>query len=429
MENFYKMIGTSQKAIKHKRLELEKRKDLKKEKIDEYLDIFVKEKYEDVLRIIQKRKKIYEKEILNFEQDLQDIEFVQEQKKRVEEKILQLEQQEIQITHAYKQIATQNSRDLYDFMVNKSMTKKRRKIIDFETYYQRKNEATAYEFLNVLEESFQIGNEEENNRRLFVRKKELLKGWIQQLETEKDFITKVKIETIIKKIEEAYELIKTEEERRKYAEELRKKRKESEEQLRIERKERDIKNKYSHNKEYDPSLIFSTQKANQEDLWKKAVMKKSIEGQTYYYEDEARRNLEIRKIGEISFLNSGRGNVFVNAYEITRIVEGEERKDIVYTNSIKPAYLSIDKETGEPMYPEYYHCVVNKLISEDAIEGSKYNGGYIGKIEKDEEGNYRTTLGNEKLRPEEQEYLTAVMIIKKREKMELEKDQRKGAQR
>ena len=77
--------------------------------------------------------------------------------------------------------------------------------------------------------------------------------------------------------------------------------------------------------------------------------------------------------------------------------------------------MSFDEETGKPDNPEYYDCVVNELLSEDSIEGSKYNGGYIGNVERAKDGKYTSTLDRKELNAEEQEMLTAVMLLKDRE--------------
>ena len=423
MENFYEMIGTSENAIKNKRLSLEK-EGLERRKIDEYLDNFIKEKYEHTIRLIQMRKKILEEEILNFEQILQGI---AEKKEQAEEKMLSLEQQELQITEAYEQIATRTLRDLYNVRMNEKMERqglRRNKIINFETVAHKKRNFVAYDVLNLLEESFKFNSEEENNKKILLRKQELVNLWMEKLEKVKDFNARIKIETNIKEIEEAYELIKTGEKRKKYDAQLQQERQKNEDEMRKKK----IEKKYSHIAECNLRLINNIKKSTQEFLWNKMVERVQKQANEYFYKDEQGRQLSIRETGQIRFLTGNR-KMFLNEYEVTRMIEGKEIKDIIYTNSIKPFYLSVDKKTGEPIYSEYYNCIVNELLSEELTEGSKYNGGYIGEIEKDQEGNYITTLGGDKLRPTEKEYLTAVMIVRKREEMKLEKNKEKGAEK
>ena len=88
------------------------------------------------------------------------------------------------------------------------------------------------------------------------------------------------------------------------------------------------------------------------------------------------KEIILRKTGEINFLNSiGNYSAYINEYEISRNINGEKKVDTIYTNLSLPE-LSINKKSGKPVNEKYYNCVVNKLLAEDTIEGSKYNGGY-----------------------------------------------------
>lgn len=399
MRNFYEVIGTSEKAVKRKRLELTKSKKFTDKEVEQLVDRFIREKYENAIKLVEMKKKLYEGQIL---------------------KQKELEEEEKEIVYAYKQIESKTLRDLYTYDQEKRETKNEEnrevndKIIRF-TEISPKQSRTAYKVLGTLEETIRSHSEQENDKRIKERATKLLKSYTEELEKTDDFRIRIRLQTMIKDIEESYELIKTAEKRREYGE-----------YLRQEKRERDIENKYSHVKEYDTKLIFNEKGTEQEDLWNKAVARQEKEKEPYFCEDEEGRKLKIKKIGEVHFLNWGKGKTFIDEYEITRILEGEEKKDIIYTNSIKARYLSIDKQTREPLYPEYYYCVMNELLSEDSIEGSKYNGGYIGEVQKDKDGNYFSTLGNGKLKPIEKEYLTAVMIMQKREEM---KYSQKGAEK
>ena len=81
--------------------------------------------------------------------------------------------------------------------------------------------------------------------------------------------------------------------------------------------------------------------------------------------------------------------------------------------------LKVDEKTGIPINPDYYDCFVNKLLAEETIEGSKYNGGFIAGIERDQEGNYYITIEKEHLSPKEQEQLTAIMMIMKQKEQSM----------
>ena len=65
-------------------------------------------------------------------------------------------------------------------------------------------------------------------------------------------------------------------------------------------------------------------------------------------------------------------------------------------------------------------------LSDEMINASKFNSGYIGLVEsiKDdkEETKYRTTLQDKDLHPTEQEYLAAVMIYENEKYEKAKKD-------
>ena len=50
------------------------------------------------------------------------------------------------------------------------------------------------------------------------------------------------------------------------------------------------------------------------------------------------------------------------------------------------------------------------MLSEGVLRGSKYNKGYVGGVEKNENGQYQIILKNKELDSNEKENLAAVMI-------------------
>lgn len=406
MKNFYEIIGTSENAIKRKRLELTRDKKLTSKQIDDLVDQFVKEKYENTLRLLEMKIKINEGKILQQ---------------------LELQRAKKELMHAYKQIASKTLRNLYSYdqenietrMENKSEKSKipEEKIVKFNEIVKNKNR-TAYEVLGTLEETIKFYNDQENDKRIRERVSKLLKSYTEELEKTEDFRIRIRLQTMIRDIKNSYQLIETAQKRKKYGELLEQK-----------RKEKSIENKYSHKEEYDSSLVHSEKNRNSKSLWNKMLIRIEKQEEARRYPMQDGKEIEIRKTGEVHFLNWGKGKMNISEYEITRIIEGEERKDIIYTNSIKPSYLSIDKKTGEPIFPEYYDGVFHELLAEEAIEGSKHNGGYIGEVEKDKDGNYVSSLRNKKLRPMEQECLTAIIMLQKREEMQRENYKEKGAEK
>ena len=267
---------------------------------------------------------------------------------------------------------------------------------------------TPYALLNILEKSLQHRTDEQNDKIIKERADQLLKFYEKQLESSNNFKEKLKIGTEILEIKNAYETIKTADKRKEYA-------KQQEEKEEEQQKAKNIKEKYSHISEYKPYLINDRKNTSDKSLQNKMVERQEKLSEECPFIDKDNRQLRIRQTGRINFENCTSVNkLFINEYEVKREINGEEKIDIVYINldfrDLKKS-LTVDKETGELINPDYYNCIANELLAEETIEGSKYNGGYIGGIEKDKNGKYHITLENKELSPMEQEQMTAVIII------------------
>lgn len=203
-------------------------------------------------------------------------------------------------------------------------------------------------------------------------------------------------------------------------------------------REVEIMEKYSHVSEYNLNSLIGTQKKSLNDA---IVERREVFSKERFYKDKENRNLRVKQIGRINFRDWIGGQLYVDELEVRREIDGEERVDIIYANLSIPD-LEVDKNTGEPINSDYYDCFANKLLAEDTIEGSKYNDGFIGGIEKGKDGNYYITLEKEikepknknvkednkgkkdeeekkeesKLPPIEQQQLTAVSVWKQRER-------------
>lgn len=381
MEDYYKVIGTSIQAIKHKRLI----------STEEEIDNFIKEKYEYMIRRINNKREIF-KESEEFGQQIE------------------------QIMNAYQHIKTQNLRDLYERKIEEEEQGKKS---------SKTRKKTIYDVLGINKESMNFREDEENDKIIKQRRDiivaELLKDLeklYKKLEVTQDFKEKEKIKTkigIIKQnleiIEKNYEKIKTKESREEYDAQLQDK----------FRKEKN-KEKYSHALECNMSLIATRPDSVYKSLEDKIVIKKEKNSdddtstQELCYINGKNQEIKIKQIATILFRNWMGMNSNIDEFEIKRLIDGQERVDIVYTN-LNIAELSIDKKTGQPINPSYYDCVMNQLLSEDILDISKYNGGYIGMVAQDRDGSYYMTIEEKKLSSGEQEKLTAIMILeKKREK-------------
>lgn len=237
---------------------------------------------------------------------------------------------------------------------------------------------------------------------------------------EKVIILNGEYELIFKELNFAYENVKTEELRHKYNESIENQSEQKtyieymrgiSEEIEKEIKEKQIREKYSKVYNYNPELIKTISDGPLKG--EKLVIKDTSNNSPIKNLNDA-RNLKIKQTGTIRFANFMGCESFINEYLIWRTINDEPKVDKVFTN-LDFCKLELNNETGKPQNQQYYDCVINKLLSEDAIKGSKHNGGYIGLVEKSENG-YDITI-DKKLSEEEQENLTAIMIIKNRKEI------------
>lgn len=370
----YKVLGTNKEIIYHMSLK----------EGESRVDEFIREKYEYTKKRLEKRKK---NTILPAELE-------------------KLEQQIKEVVEAYEQVKSSIDRVCYHQEVNKVA---QNRLDDGRPIAKE----TAYSVLHLSKESMKMRTDEENDTRIETQKNNLLKGYSYELEKTTNFSKKEKIRLQMKKIEESYQLINTADKRREY-----------DRKIQEEARERKIEEKYSHILECSENLIANGTTPNGECLDNKMVMIiKNDSPQESTYFNSSGQKIKIKRTAVIAFRDwMGLNCNDLNEYEVKRSINGKEKTNIVYSN-LSILYLSINRRTGEAINPGYYNCVVNQLLSDDVIDGAKYNGGYIGEVAQDVEGNYYLTIGKKKLSPMELEKLAAVMIIKRREK-ELKKKEK-----
>lgn len=378
MEDYYEAIGTTKNAVEY---DMNGKKRNTKEKLE-----FIKEKFKFEMKKIENSKSIA-------------------RNRNDQEKLAKLNRQTEAIILAYDKIKFSILEQKHEQNLDKKamITKVPKK-------------KTPYEVLNLFKESMKYRSAEENDAVIRERRDEALKNLQKKLQNVSDFKEKLRIEAEIKEIEEAYEMIKIEDKRRVYAEQEQKKDEEEKQKVRTQK----IKEKYSHSSECTPYLIKNRQNSGDKSLQNKMIERKEELSEEYSYIDKENRQLRIRQTAKINFENwTSVNKFFINEYEVIRKINGEEKKDIIYMNlAIRDLKidLSVDKKTGKPINPDYYDCFVNKLLAEETIEGSKYNEGFIGGIGQNREGNYYITLEKDCLPPMEQEQMTAVIIMKQRER-------------
>lgn len=365
MKDCYEIIGAAREAIEWSFTKKQRRT------YDEQ-DEFVKSKYNRIMKILEFGKKIN----------------TNPQKREL------IEKQIDEVKNAYRKIKTPILREIYNQELDELKRKERG---------ERLVNKNAYEILNTTRDALKMRVEERNDELLKSKKDELIKRYLEMITSTTTFSEKQKIDLKINQIKESYNLVKTADRRKIYNEKLDL----EEEARRIRLRKEEIRRKYSHEEEKDPSLIYTNKNSV------KAIKKiKNKASQIYFLIDKQGREIILKRTAEIIYRNSTQVyDGYVNEYELERNVNGVEKIDKVYTN-ILLRELSFDEETGKPENPEYYDCVVNELLSEDSIEGSKYNGGYIGNVERAKDGKYTSTLDRKELNAEEQEMLTAVMLLK-----------------
>lgn len=338
-------------------------------------DEFVKSKYNYTMKILEFGKKMN----------------INPKKRKL------IEKQIYEVENAYRKIKTPILREIYNQELDELKRKERGEGL------VNKN---AYEILNTTRDALEVRVEEQNDELLKSKKDELIKRYLEMITSTTTFSEKQKINLKINQIKESYNLIKTADRRKRYNEKLDL----EAEARRIRLRKEEIRSKYSHEKEMEPSLIYTNK--NSAKAIKKIENKASS---IYFLMDKQGREIILKRTAEIIYRNSTQVyEGYVDEYELKRNINGVEKIDKVYTN-ILLRELSFNKETGKPENPEYYDCVVNELLSEDIIEGAKYNGGYIGNIERTKDEKYTITLDRKELNAEEQEMLTAVMLLKDRE--------------
>lgn len=320
------------------------------------------------------------------------------QLKKRQEEIRQIENEIAECEKAYKKIASPILREEYNTNTyNNSITRN----------YEFK---TAYDHLNIVRKKLEGLSIQEIDEIIEKSRIDLI-AYYQQMEKDASNSNDIKkIQTQMKIIEEAYHLIKSPSRRKQYDDMLQKRQQKYNQQVRS----LNIRKQYNHIEEYDPSLIDNRKTSKPISLEDKAVIRKEEPEIEEFYLYGQQRDLKIRKIGKVMYRSYSTGIDSIEEYEITRMVNGEIRKNIVYTN-LKSIKLSINSRTGEVEDPYYYNCVVNELFSEDNIEGAKYNGGYIGQVLQDKRDNYYTTLGQSEFSLEDKEKLSAILILRQRE--------------
>lgn len=297
-------------------------------------------------------------------------------------------------TNAYSQIATEEARRIYDRKMNFNSE---RPFLDGDS---------AYDFYALSEsEIYSLKDSEADTLIKNIFNQTIKKYKLNLNDSNLDSDKKAEIENDLELAHKYYDKISNPEKRKQYKEELDL----NEKKIKSEIIDSKIKEACSKVDQFDPELIKTVLDENQNKI-KALKYKKAIDPITLILPDNKDRDVWLTKSGEIRFINSTNGiESYISEYVVSRNIDGEIKEDTIYTNLSLPQ-LALDEKTEKPIDPDYYDCVVNKLLSEVVIRGAKYNKGYVGLVEKDENNDYQITIKNKELDDTEKENLAAVMI-------------------
>lgn len=400
--NAYEIVGTNKVAIDRIKEEIEK-------------DGFIKEKaLETIKRIsrkieIEKQKleatsSISEKILINreIEKSEEEIEDVQ----KAYEKIYDREHRGKY--NAFLEIADKSKETRIYNNANKNQEKGRQTLADEvpdEVLEEIKNrieknrpkKENSYEILKTSQEKCDDKTRKSENIDDFLSRRkegliELAKAEYEKkvnVDKKNEFGASQKLKLEIRTIEGAYREIATKAKREIYNRKL----------ADIERKEQEaikeeiLRIKYDRSEKYEPSSIVTLKYQD----FTKDNDKSKLPGVIISRENG--QEMLVQQVGRIGYEESFGVKDEIGEYEITRIIEGEEKTDKVYIPGLNISELFVDEKTGAFLNEAYYKFIANEMLSEEAIrECSKYNNGYLGESLKDNNGNYFRYLdGREEL--------------------------------
>lgn len=386
--NAYEIIGTNRDYIIRIHGEANK-------------DKFILEKKNDTIRRL---KNEYDLLIEQFNQTKDE-----KTKIDLQKRIKKLKDEEIPLVEsAYLEICDEASRQVYDDQLNLTI-----RIEGTKAKVDRKITENAYEILGMSKTSCddKTSNSRIIDRNLFRMKNALIKqseDEIKELQKKLDSLDGRKdpesyreksgidgkiamLEQEIERVKKAYDKVATREARKNYEPEL----SQIEEQANERIRQSELRKTYKISQYYNPSSIqqvgYKSLEITEKERIKQEKEKKRNLSVVLVREDGTAVTVE--RIGMLGYKTSNRMTGMLDAYRITRTVNGEKKWDVRYTN-LNMIDLSRNPKTGELQNKEYHDFVANVFLSEDSIEGTGYNAGYLGQALKDKDGNYVHDLKN-----------------------------------
>lgn len=380
--NAYEIIGTNRDYII--RIQGEANKDK-----------FILEKKNDTIRRVKNEYNLLTEQ-LNQTKDEKTKLDLQKRRTKLKDKVIPL------IERAYLEICDQESRQVYDDQLNLTI-----RIEGTKARVNRKITENAYEILGMSKTT--CDDKSSNSRtidgNLFRMKNALIKqseDEIRELQEELDSLEDkndpesyrrksgidgdiASLEKEIERVENAYNKVATREARKAYDLELN----QIEEQANERIRQSELRKKYKISQYYNSNSIqqvgYKSLEITEKERIKQEKEKKRNLSVVLVREDGT--EVTVERIGMLGYKTSDIGTGMLDAYRITRTVDGEKKWDVRYTN-LNMIDLSRNPKTGELQDKDYYDFVANVFLSEDSIEGTGYNAGYLGQALKDKDGNY-----------------------------------------
>ena len=409
--NAYEIIGTNRDAIIGIKGVDEKDKEAK-------IDEFLRNKKDDTIRKWEKKKEFLIEQLGKMKDSKKQSDKTQDTKEESDliKRIEEIEAEIQLIRSAYLEICNQKSRQVYDDLLNLTI-----RIEGTKARMDRKLTENAYVILRMSRKS--CDDERRNSRiidtNLLRMKNALIKeneDKIKELPKELDSLKGKKdaesyrkksgidgqiamLEQEIERVKNAYNKVATKELRKAYDTELEKLEEQANERIRQSELRKNYKILQSNNPKRmrlvnsnSVRLIkYTSFKISEKERIKQEKEKKRKLSVTLAREDGT--PVTVERIGELTYQNAFNQVARIDAYRITRTVDGEKKWDVRYTN-LNMVDLSRNPKTGKLQNEEYHDFVANVFLSEDSIEGTGYNDGYLGQALKDKEGNYFHNLRN-----------------------------------
>lgn len=360
MKNLYKKIGTNKNAVIY---------TSKRKRTNSEMQRFIKDKTQEKVNRLKARLKYY---------DLSDEE-IKEIKSQITETIFAgKELLDIQVMDAYNTLLEDRTFNESDMMIDIEEN-------DTETDLFDENEKDAYKLFGLTKKYCMTRNANKLDEMIKQRKEgyiKLAKNYIKEVPDSQRDRTKIKINKIIKGIEEAYSKIKDSKSRERYNREL--------EKIAHDKIMEDLLSDIA--KYYDARAFY-----NKELISKKTppICVPIVNEKMVFYRKDGQK-INLIKTGRLLYCdNKEIAKMKLSRYKIKRNIDGKEIENTVYCDLENLETNIANEENFSEKDENYIDYVVNHLLSEESIIACDFfNHGYLGEVRKAQNGKYYTSFEN-----------------------------------